>query len=282
MQSRSGFGLAIYDDSCDRPIVPFDGSYFPLSDRSEYCIKLTNDTGSRADATVKVDGKEIGRFRVPAYGDIKIRRPSGTNRALVFVAEKSGIAREAGVSQGRFENGVIQVTFYPEKSIRPVLYDFDDERVYASNNSSRRRGRGESFLAGARLSTMSLPSSLPSASSSSQRRAAAPPPLAAMASSNAMPSFLTASSGSRGLRHESGATILGDSTNQHFSDVSPITDIDWDNVVTLTARLVVRKDDRHWNRNRRPIAISRVPDYVLNTSNSNAPPRIEDWRRNYY
>lgn len=112
METDNGFGLDILSS---RQVGIKRGGYFILPNNSQYFIKLTNHRATPADAQVRVDGKEIGVFRIPARGHITIKRPAGMDRALIFVSESSPAAWQAGVRKGRFENGVVQVTFVPEK-----------------------------------------------------------------------------------------------------------------------------------------------------------------------
>jgi hypothetical protein len=80
----------------------------------EYKIRLINNHATRCDATIHVDGKFIGSFRLDPYEEWSIERPSQDKRKFEFHAEESRIAREAGVISGKFSNGLIQVRFVPE------------------------------------------------------------------------------------------------------------------------------------------------------------------------
>ncbi len=112
---RNGFGVEILTDrGMSAPFIRGE-QYVPLREGAEYKIRLTNNRNVRADATIEVDGKEIGRWRVPANESITIERPAGIDQRLTFVSEQSRMGMRAGVIPGRFENGVIQITFYPER-----------------------------------------------------------------------------------------------------------------------------------------------------------------------
>lgn len=63
----------------------------------------------------------------------------------------------------------------------------------------------------------------------------------------------------------SGATVLGNSTDQYFDNVDPLTNIDTNNITRINLRLVISKQPRY-------ISVSNA---MKNKTNS-IPPRIND------
>jgi len=63
---------------------------FYLAHRSAYKIKIINsDSKRRANATIHVDGKKIGAFRIEKNSSITIERPVSTDKKLTFYAVDS-------------------------------------------------------------------------------------------------------------------------------------------------------------------------------------------------
>lgn len=102
------------DDVLDVRHTP-EGVYVLVPHGEEYKLRLTNNSPTRADVSVEVDGKEIGRWRVPAHASRTIERPANIEQKLTFVSEGSLLGERAGVISGRQENGLVRVTFYPER-----------------------------------------------------------------------------------------------------------------------------------------------------------------------
>src|SRR5690348_10484827 len=118
MTTVSGFGLAIIVD--DKVVAPVnnDGIYIPLDNGSNYKIRLSNKHEYRCDAEVTIDGEDIGTFRLKPYQTSTIERPGDVAKKFTFYRETSGVAQRAGVTEGKEENGLIQVRFIPEKRRR--------------------------------------------------------------------------------------------------------------------------------------------------------------------
>lgn len=95
-------------------------NYVALSNGAEYKIKLINNTSGFAVAHVKLEGENIGKWYIPAYDDIIIERPANVNRKFTFFAEDDRRAKISGVIAGDDNNGLIEVTFYPEKKMYKI------------------------------------------------------------------------------------------------------------------------------------------------------------------
>lgn len=90
--------------------------YVKMSHGSQYVIRVRNRKGSRCNAAVMVDGKEIGTFRLNGYGHLELERPPDDTGRFTFYRLGSNEARQAGLGNvNKLELGLIQVTFTPEK-----------------------------------------------------------------------------------------------------------------------------------------------------------------------
>jgi len=88
--------------------------YYTIPHNSEYKIKLGNNTETRVDAILKIDGSTMGTWRIEAYSEIVVDRPTYNNRKFTFVREASWQGDMGGVTRGNTNNGLVEVTFIPE------------------------------------------------------------------------------------------------------------------------------------------------------------------------
>lgn len=244
MISVSGFGVAVISNGREVEPVIRDGAYYiPVKNGDHYKIKLSNKHEYRCNADVSIDGESIGTFRLYSYQTWTIERPGDVSKKFTFYSETSRTARRSGVIEGKEENGLIRVQFTPEKR----------RRIYAKTSP-------EYKMKGVRLSPSSLPQadeSFPESSQQSYR--------GAMFSRSGSPQLLMASSPGSSLnesvtrsldttpsmsQYKSGATVLQGKSNQSFGDAERI-DLDYDNMVEIILRLVVKETD-----------VSRYPERV--------------------
>lgn len=96
--------------------------YVEVGDGEAYSLVLSNSHGSDCDATVKIDGEEIGTFRIRRYSQITLEGPPNDERRFTFY--KAGTVRgfAAGIEEGRPTNGVIEVSFIPGYSYHSLGY----------------------------------------------------------------------------------------------------------------------------------------------------------------
>lgn len=96
--------------------------YVEVGDGEAYSLTLSNSHGSDCDATVKIDGEEIGTFRIRRYSQITLEGPPNDGRRFTFY--KAGTVRGvgAGIEEGRPTNGVIEVSFIPGYSYHSFDY----------------------------------------------------------------------------------------------------------------------------------------------------------------
>ncbi len=90
--------------------------YVVLKHEEHYTIELINHyRNRRANAIIKVDGKDIGTWRLPVNGRVVIERPANEQRLLTFFLDGTSESRQAGISAGDSQNGHIAITFVAEK-----------------------------------------------------------------------------------------------------------------------------------------------------------------------
>ena len=202
--------------------------YVSLPSHSTYKIKLVNDSNVRCDAVVSIDGQRVGTWIVEGHRETTIERPEGMNRLFTLVGETSATARRTGAQVGASYNGLVTVLFKSEK------------RNYVLSRSPR----------GAR------------AASPTRVRGASPIASARSMNRTESTSFVPT--------YQSGVTVLGGRSSQEFSRALALRDdeIDWNEVIEVNIRLVVRQASRQEER------------YV--PLSQGAPPRIDGRYRYTY
>ncbi len=212
------FDVRIIDDKNETAHMD-EKNYVELPHNTEYKVRLYNGCATRCDAEVEIDGKVAGVFRIAAKSFILIDRPANEARHLTFLRDTSKEATESGIRSGESVNGVIRVTFRPE------------------------RQRRESRYFGANTRTMSLPDRCGGDDDDEDFEEAS------MGIQDSSPKFRSVGGESRRdnvtlerlttNKRSSGATGLGSASLQKFHDVSRIVDIDQDLVTIVKLRLVV-------------------------------------------
>lgn len=187
-----------------RQIIRNGHTYYAVPHRSEYRVKMRNNTKDRVNATLVIDGEDMGRWRIEPYTDITIERPSHSQRKFTFVSEASSEAVMGGVVMGNSMNGLIEVTFVPE-IVRRSFGECDGElqcsRKYTWGRPKRTLGD----------------------------------PM--------MNSAMTRDCFNESLSYSAGATVLGNNSEQQFGSAQNIIE-DNLRKVTKRIRLIVDESDR--------------------------------------
>jgi hypothetical protein len=84
-----------------------------LGHGTQYSLQLRNDDNRPCDALVKIDGKEVGCWRIPAGSEIELERPVSDSGRFTFYRLGSPEADLADLVEG-FELGLVAVTFMPK------------------------------------------------------------------------------------------------------------------------------------------------------------------------
>lgn len=86
---------------------------------TKYKLKLWNfDLQLRCDAAIKIDGKELGIWRIEKNQSIELERPENDRGCFTFYKAGTVEAVQSGLEVGD-ELGLIEVTFCPEKAPVP-------------------------------------------------------------------------------------------------------------------------------------------------------------------
>ncbi len=190
------------------------GDYVALNDGQEYKIRMRNDNSIRCNARVKVDGKNIGVWRIKPHSEIIIERPTNVYKKFVFYKSKTA-PRNAGIIMGKYENGLVQIEFIPE-----IHYDIccTNYPEYMSYTSEFRVSPTNTYLQAGRFGSKSINQSCCTS--------------------------LNCPVMSRSAFDE-GATALKGRSNQYFGSADSI-DEDYGQIVKISLRLVGRKHPTHY------------------------------------
>jgi hypothetical protein len=235
-------------------------TYYAIPHNTTYAVRMTNNTDSRANATLKIDGEEMGVWRIESYSDIVVERPTHNNRKFTFVREASWQASMGGMKKGDSNNGLVEVTFVPEyKPFKSVMYDRETDGYLQFANKSNYDECDYSLKGNSSNALFAQNQSL----SSSARFSAEPQHNFKASNAN--------------YNYSVGGTVLGDDSSQRFSTASHMTE-DYSKRVIKRIRLVVAEDYR------KPYVSIRTPgrayenDFVQEDP---VPPQIGRHRRGY-
>lgn len=210
--------------------------YYTLPHNKDYAVRMINNSDLRVNAVLKIDGEIMGKWRINTFSEILIERPTHNNRKFTFVRDNSWQADMAGVKSGSSKNGLVEVTFIPEKrtftfaknnSYNDTFGDFDmindmDGNMYDNRCEMKLGAKSQSYTSplnnreSRSLSSFGLQSNNINNSNNS----------------NNFNNFNNFSAG---------ATVLGDDSSQRFTDASHINE-DMDNTITKRVRLIVAED----------------------------------------
>lgn len=99
-----------------KPVKKLDECVFALSHGEEYKIKIVNHhINLRANASISIDGKNIGYFRINSNSSIIIERPAKQERRLTFYKRGTKEAIKGGLECDNAEQGILRVTIEQEK-----------------------------------------------------------------------------------------------------------------------------------------------------------------------
>lgn len=94
--------------------------YVGLQHMQTFVLRLCNPNEVRTDAEVRVNGKSVGAFRLPMWGEMRLERPENDPARFTAIVTRTREAWAAGLSAGDEQNGLIEVTFRPEKPRSPI------------------------------------------------------------------------------------------------------------------------------------------------------------------
>ncbi len=216
----NGFSLEILDwKGPVEKIIYRDSNYYSMPDGSEYKIRLSSSHNTKVDAHVWIDGEKIGVWRVNPHGRITIERPANVSRKFTLLKEGTINAIRGGIMIGSKDNGVIKVMFRPE--MRDVMYgDF-------------RHGLEKEYLFSSQIPMCNSYTDTVTPHNRLNQNCS----MSAEEYDNKVEYGMT-----------SAGTTLGKPSDQRFKRVTPLSDIDYDNITTIYTRLVVDNDDSTYRR----------------------------------
>ncbi len=106
-----------------------DNGYVELNHGQQYSIFLTSFLNRRCAAEVNVDGKHVGTFRLAAFGQLMLERPSNDTGRFTFYEAGSSEAFKVDVNKiSTPDRGLISVTFKPEKEQAQEVMEYKYRR----------------------------------------------------------------------------------------------------------------------------------------------------------
>jgi hypothetical protein len=227
--SLNGFTVSIIAKGA-KTLRKFGYKYVGLKHGTEFGIELKNNSDTRCDAQIIVDGRSAGTFRLEPYGRTFVERPVHADRKFTFLREESRDARVAGVDPHE-DNGIVKVIFTPE-----LHDDYTYESPYVPLPIIRASKTAESIKS---------------------------------ATFNSFEYDGERKSYGLGSAMSAGATVLGKQSEQKFRYVDRLASIDDDRITTLHMRLVVdeTKPDYPYTAWRTfPINSNEIPPSVSEVS----------------
>lgn len=102
---------------------PDANGYVVLEHGQCYKVILENKTSKKCQASLKIDGNHIANYIMLPYQTIHIERPVDSFKKFTFYQADSRYpsSSQTGIISGKYENGVVEATFTPEKEI--INYD---------------------------------------------------------------------------------------------------------------------------------------------------------------
>lgn len=137
MESRNGYSLSIIGGQTQP-----DG-YTAMSHGQNYKVKLVNHHPERCQATLKIDGGHMGNFLLNPYDNVIIERPVQSRRQFQFVLVNTREATLGGVQSGDYFNGLVEVSFIPEKKGHcPCRHYLPDENLLIDLDDTKETSMG--------------------------------------------------------------------------------------------------------------------------------------------
>lgn len=252
---ENGYSISIVKDNHSAASFTKDGHrYFRLRNKTEYSVKLSNNTDQPANVVLKIDSVTMGKWRISAKNSVQIERPVHSQRKFTFVREDCGAAREGGVEKGAFKNGLVEATFIPlDIDISMVGYYSPGDPHYENNRRSK-------------LSDIDYSHALPINNSVPLRTAGSHRGIVAQ---NYNGPVLESASSFSANSYSVGATVLGEDSDQRYRKASNqgLTELH-DMKVVKRIRIVVdnRKRFAHLGQREPPTDVPYYEDPV--------PPRL--------
>jgi hypothetical protein len=119
---------------------PDSNGYVVMEHGQCYKVILENKTSKKCQASLKIDGNHIADYIMSPYQTIHIERPVDSFKKFTFYRADASypLSSQTGIIAGKYENGVVEATFTPEKEFNydiPIvaLYDYSKPQYPYSN-----------------------------------------------------------------------------------------------------------------------------------------------------
>lgn len=91
--------------------------YVEMKHGQQYSVVMTNNTLTRCQASLTIDGHHIRDFLINGHTTINIDRPVHSHKRFTFYRTDTGFPSsfQTGIIPGNHNNGVVEVSFTPEK-----------------------------------------------------------------------------------------------------------------------------------------------------------------------
>jgi hypothetical protein len=133
------FSVQIYTNRGYANLIPNSyAHFFQLADNTEYSVVVKNNGQTKCDASIDIDGENIGRWRIEAGASGNIVHPMTSKRKFVF-KNASKFSYADGPNGSYPQNGKVSVTFYPEmkSESRPTV----KVQSYIQQNDNMLKGK---------------------------------------------------------------------------------------------------------------------------------------------
>jgi len=98
-----------------------ESGYVEMKHGETYTIVLKNDHDVRCDASVEVDGKDVGTFRINSRSNLRLERPANEQKLFTFYQLGTSEADKSGLNKvEKNKMGLIKVIFKPEMINKPL------------------------------------------------------------------------------------------------------------------------------------------------------------------
>lgn len=205
-----------------------DSGHVVLRHGTPYTPTLKNHFNNRrCDAAVTIDGKDMGTFRLAAFGSLPLERPvHDDGRFTFYTADSPEFAAAACGDVAPDERGLVKVVFRPEKApaVRAGQISMPADAFDRQGSQTYRRSTDDLAVGGADFDAPLRCSLAPEREEKTSGGIVLP---------------MSNPRGTKGLK--AGATGLSGHSAQKFREVEKL-DYDESETVTITLRLVADAD----------------------------------------
>lgn len=89
--------------------------YVKMRHGQKYSVNIQNNSSKRCQASLNIDGRHMGDFLVGPHSNIEIDRPVHSHKRFTFYRTDMSSSFTTGIIPGRHDNGLVEVTFIPER-----------------------------------------------------------------------------------------------------------------------------------------------------------------------